>query len=124
MQQFASQPQYDPHGVFFVMRGDQMLSTAFAWRDEPTETATGRVHFVGALPAERGKGLGRAVVLAVMHYFRDRGFLRVYLGTQGYRTAAVQLYLSLGYDPWAHSVEEQVIWKTWLAKQREELAAT
>ena len=76
----------------------------------------GRVHFVGALPAERGKGLGRAVVVAIMHYFADRGFQKVMLGTQGYRKPAVQLYLSLGFQPWPHDEEEARIWAEWLEK--------
>jgi mycothiol synthase len=76
------------------------------------------VHYVAALPEERGKGLGRAVVVAALHYFRDRGFERVMLGTQGYRTAAVQLYLSLGFHPWPHTDEEREIWETWLGRGR------
>jgi len=119
-EQFVGQPQYDPEGVFFVMDGDRGLSTAFAWRDTPQETHLGRVHFVGALPQERGRGLGRAVVVAIMHYFADRGFEQVFLGTQGYRKPAVQLYLSLGFKPWPHDDEEERIWAEWLEKHKSE----
>ncbi len=107
---FRSKPQYDPHGVFFVMHGESAVSTAFAWLDEPGETQRGRIHWVGALPEHRGKGLGRAVVLAVMHYFRERGFSQTYLETHPPMLPAISLYLSLGLEPTPRNPDEEAAW--------------
>lgn len=107
---FASKPQYDPHGVFFVMRGHEPVSTAFAWLDEPGETVAGRIHWVGVREHHRGKGLARAVVVSVMRYFRERGFKMAFLETQPRMTPAICLYMSLGLEPVPRNDEEQKAW--------------
>jgi ribosomal protein S18 acetylase RimI-like enzyme len=50
------------------------------------------------VPAERGKGLGRAIMLAAMDHARDRGADYMDLGTDETDTAARALYESLGFD--------------------------
>ncbi|MFQ6097504.1 MAG: GNAT family N-acetyltransferase [Armatimonadota bacterium] len=99
-QTYSSKPdQFDFDGAFFVMHGDEPVSSAFAWLDEPGQTEIGRVHWVGTVPAHAGKGLGRAVTLAVLHRFAQRGFRRAFLETQPYRLPAIRVYLRLGFQP-------------------------
>jgi len=96
---YAGGEQYDPRGVFFIMCGDEAVSTAFAWVDQPGETQNGRVHWVASLPEHRGKGLARLVVAAVLHHLKQRGFAKAFLETQPYRLPAISVYLKLGFDP-------------------------
>ena len=65
----------------------------------------GWVHWVGADPAHGGKGLGRAVTLAVLHAAREDGKQEAGLTTDDPRLAAIRTYLGLGFepDPWHES---------------------
>lgn len=115
---FISQPQYDPQGVFFVAHQGRLVATAFAWRDDPQETRTGRIHFVGTVPDQRGRGLGRAVVLAVLHYLCQRGFHQGLLETQAFRLPAIRIYLALGFEPVPRNEEEEREWAPVMAQLR------
>ena len=110
-EQLSSKQQFDLDGQFFVFSGDEPVAMAFAWLDEPDEKVWGRVHWVAVVPEHRGNGLGRAVVLAVMHYLAQRGFPKVFLDTQGYRQPAIRLYLSLGFRPAPRDEEEEKVWE-------------
>jgi mycothiol synthase len=116
--EFMSRPQFAPAGLFFGLVDGAPASVALAWRNDPAETVRGLIHYVGTAPAERGKGLGRAVVVGVMHYLRARGLREVYLGTQQYRVPAVRLYLSLGFRPWPHNEEDEAVWAVGMQRQR------
>jgi ribosomal protein S18 acetylase RimI-like enzyme len=50
------------------------------------------------VPAERGHGLGRAIMLAAMDHARERGADYMDLGTDETDTVARALYESLGFD--------------------------
>ena len=50
------------------------------------------------VPARRGNGLGRAIMLAAMDHARERGADYMDLGTDETDTAARALYESLGFD--------------------------
>lgn len=92
-------PQFKPERMFFVTHQGQAVGTATAWMNPPTDTRQGYVHMVGVLEAHRGKGLGRVVTLAVLHYFRDHGFTRAILDTDDWRVPALVTYLKLGFRP-------------------------
>lgn len=110
-EEFMNKPQYDPSGVFFILHGEDPVSTAFAWLDTPEEKELGRVHWVGTVEGHRGKGLGANVVCAVLHHHRRRNLKRAYLTTQGKRVPAIRLYMRLGFEPWPRSTEEAVEWE-------------
>lgn len=97
--EFINKPQFDPKGVFLILKKGKPVATAFAWLDTPEERTTGRLHWVGCDEAHRGKGLGRAVVVAVLNYLKVKGLTRATLGTQTFRLPAIQLYLDLGFVP-------------------------
>lgn len=94
---FASQPQFDPEGLFFIVKGDEYVATALGWYDDLNIKEVGRVHWVGVREEHRGKGLGKAIVLAVLHYLKGKGSQKAILDTQEYRKPAIKLYESLGF---------------------------
>ena len=57
----------------------------------------GAVQNVGVVPAHRGVGLGRALVLKSLHGFREAGLRRAYLEVTAENRPAVELYRSIGF---------------------------
>lgn len=104
-------PQFKPERMFFVTHQGQAVGTATAWMNPPTDTQQGYVHMVGVLEAHRGKGLGRVVTLAVLHYFRDHGFTRAILDTDDWRVPALVTYLKLGFRPLYRDDTHPARWK-------------
>jgi ribosomal protein S18 acetylase RimI-like enzyme len=57
-----------------------------------------RVHFVEVEPALRGRGMGRAVMLAGEKYVTERGATSISLHVFGHNLAARRLYDQLGFQ--------------------------
>jgi mycothiol synthase len=80
----------------------------------------GELGWVAGDPEHAGKGLGRAVCVAVVQRFIQAGYKRIYLRTDDFRLPAVKIYLSMGFGPlmfdtdmparWA-AVCEKIGWK-------------
>jgi len=95
----TGKPQFLPDGLFFVTWDDKPVASACAWRESPDEWEHGYLHMVCVLPEHRSKGLGIAVSLAVLHFFRAHGFRDVALTTDDFRIPAIKAYLRLGFEP-------------------------
>ncbi|MBF6449750.1 mycothiol synthase [Nocardia elegans] len=96
-------PWFDPKGVFIAADpADPSHILGFHWTKvhEPDETsdAVGEVYVVAIDPAAQGRGLGRVLTLAGLHYLRDRGLGAVILYTEADNTAAVHTYTRLGFE--------------------------
>lgn len=90
---------FDPQGLFFAETGIVVAGTACAtWRSSFPQD-TGYVHMVAVDPGHRGHGIGRALILAVLHRLRQAGFRRAALHTDDWRLTAIHLYLGLGFRP-------------------------
>jgi mycothiol synthase len=50
-------------------------------------------------PMHRSHGLGKALTVAVLRRFRERGFRRAVLQTDDFRLPAIRLYLGFGFRP-------------------------
>jgi mycothiol synthase len=98
-QDLTQQPQFLADGLFFVTHAGQPVGSACAWRVPPEEMRQGYVHMVCVLPEHRGRELGYAVTLAVLHWFRQQGFESAVLQTDDWRLAAIKAYLRLGFEP-------------------------
>ena len=101
-ERMIDQPQFEPEGMFFATcdaEGGRPVASATAWRHPAEQRVLGNVHMVCALEAHRGRGLGRLVTLAVLHYLRGRGFQMADLSTDDWRLAAIKSYLGLGFVP-------------------------
>jgi len=95
----TGKPQFIADGLFFATCEGRPVGSACAWRQSADEWREGYLHMVCVLPEHRGKQLGHLVTLAVLHWFRGRGFEEVRLSTDDHRLPAIKSYLRLGFEP-------------------------
>jgi mycothiol synthase len=68
----------------------------------------GWYRMVGVRADARGMGAGRLIGLAALHALRDRGYKSALLSTDDHRIPAINLYLSLGFEPvYTHESHEE-----------------
>ena len=92
---------FDPQGFFFAETGGKPvgMSAGIVLHDRKKigGTLPGGIGWTGVLKDHRGIGLGRALVVSSLNYLHDQGVAVTEVGTEFYRTAAVNLYESLGF---------------------------
>ncbi|MDE2845671.1 MAG: GNAT family N-acetyltransferase [Gemmatimonadota bacterium] len=109
-------------GCFFAMRtgeAGEAVATACAYDVQPEGMSAAQVHMVCAKPVHRGRGLGRLVTLAVLHYMRAHGYAAAFLGTDDFRVPAVRTYLGLGFIPDYIEDSHRLRWSSVFAKAGE-----
>lgn len=84
--------------TFVLLDGDRALATA-STRIMEEYPGSGYLHWVATDPARRGRGLGAAASVAVLHDAAARGLTSSVLETEDERLSAIRLYLALGYVP-------------------------
>ena len=57
----------------------------------------GAIQNIGVVPAFRGKGVGRELLIRALHGFRDTGCSKVNLEVTVHNTGAIRLYESVGF---------------------------
>src|SRR5690606_1587579 len=94
---------FDPEGLFLAFdpaEPEKLLG--FHWTKVHPATASdpqlGEVYVVGIDPSAQGRGLGRLLTLAGLHYLRDRGLPGVLLYVEGDNTAALNTYGKLDFE--------------------------
>ncbi len=107
---YRRDPEYDPHFLQIIWKGDEPVAASGAWHIQIEGERWGAVEWVGAVETERGKGLGKAIVLAALHGIRARGMDRAMLTTQAWRLPAIATYLGLGFRPWPSERAPQAVW--------------
>ncbi len=90
-----AEPWFDPAGFFIARRGGSIVG--FHWTKVHDET-TGEVYIVGIDPAERGRGLGKALTLLGIRHLKGLGLTRVILYVDESNQTAVRLYRGLGFE--------------------------
>lgn len=92
---------FDPAGVFLAFEEGSDTLLGFHWTKvhpaEAGEEEIGEVYVVGIDPAAQGRGLGRALTLAGLHYLRGRRLGEVLLYVESDNSAAVHTYQQLGF---------------------------
>jgi mycothiol synthase len=91
---------FDPKGLFIAVDpADPARMLGFHWTKvhDDEDPVVGEVYVVAIDPAAQGRGLGRLLTLAGLHYLRDRGLGEVLLYTEADNTAAVHTYTRLGF---------------------------
>ena len=66
---------------------------------EPLAPDEAHLRMLGVSPEERGRGIGRRLVVACIEVARNRGKYRLTLDTSPLMTTAQQLYTSMGFAP-------------------------
>ena len=98
----TSAPWFDPGDLLLLVDADdpgRLLASHWTRVDGGTggAGATGEVYVVAVSPAEQGRGLGGAVVLAGLHHLARRGLARVDLYVDGSDARARHVYERLGF---------------------------
>lgn len=94
-------------GIIFIC--DEGRPVGYCWTTvSPDEDAAsgvrkGRIHMMGTDPDHRGKGIGRAVLLAGISYLESRGLEVAELTVDIQNSEARSLYESIGFKVWATS---------------------
>lgn len=92
---------YQPEGVIFLCRDQEVLGYCWTRVDEDENRLTGDlkgyIYMVGVDPSLRRKGLGRILVLAGASYIRTATAGAVELEVDSENLPAVELYQSLGF---------------------------
>ncbi|MGV8872060.1 MAG: mycothiol synthase [Rhodococcus sp. (in: high G+C Gram-positive bacteria)] len=92
---------FDPAGLFLAFEADSDRLLGFHWTKvhpaEAKEPAIGEVYVVGIDPQSQGRGLGRILTLAGLHYLRGRELGQIMLYVEADNTAAVHTYTKLGF---------------------------
>lgn len=96
--------------TFLIREGGRVIATASARTLPDRYPGAGYLHWVAADPEQRGRGIGREVVLAVLHRFAADGCRASVLETDDHRLAAIKLYLRLGYIPQYPDADHQTRW--------------
>lgn len=101
---------FDPAGLFLAFDAKSASADVitkpllgFHWT-KTQEPGLGEVYIVGVDPAAQGRGLGRLLTLAGLHYFAERGVDEVLLYVEGDNTTALHTYGRLGFTRYAIDV--------------------
>ena len=96
--------------VYLVRDGDRILATASARMMPEEYPGAGYLHWVASDPQQRGRGLGYAVSLSVLHDFAARDLGSTVLETDDERTGAIRMYLGMGYIPVYRDQTHELRW--------------
>lgn len=92
---------FAPDGFFFAEKDGEPVGICAGIvlhdRKKIGGTYPGGIGWTGVHEDHRGVGLGRALMVSSLNYLHNRGIAVTEVGTQFYRTAAVNLYESLGF---------------------------
>ena len=87
---------FDPAGLLMALDRDDHL-VGFHWTKQH-DAALGEVYVVAVGPDAQGRGLGRALTLAGLHYLAEKGVEEVELFVESDNDPARHLYSRLGFD--------------------------
>ena len=84
--------------ILFAMNKDnEIIGSCIAWQDMRGTNSVSSLHWLVVDERYQRIGLGRALCIAVMNIYVERGALPVYIHTQPWSWKAILLYTSLGF---------------------------
>ncbi len=94
-----SEPWFDADG--FRLHHDNDVLNAFCWTKihRDTEPAIGEIYVIAVDPSVSGRGLGRLMTIAGLHYIEQQGVSEAMLYVDADNTSAVAMYIALGFTP-------------------------
>ena len=85
-------------GILFLLDPEgEIAGTCTAWKDPRGDSLVSSLHWLAVEEKYQGRGLGRALCLAVMNVFAEQNGMPVYIHTQPWSWKAILLYLSVGF---------------------------
>lgn len=92
-------PEYLPElDLVAVAAGGSLIAFCICWLGKDSqEEVVGQIEPLGVHPAFHQLGLGRAILSEALRRMRHFGVNRIYLQTDTYRNAALQLYKAMGF---------------------------
>jgi len=99
--------EYKGDNIFFAEFNGEVIGTICAW--VLIDNELGWQHMMGVMCGHNGKGIGYALGLTALHYFKDHGFKRVNAVTYPDRLSAIKVYLSIGFVP-MYQESDQAVW--------------
>lgn len=91
---------FDPKGFFLARIEGRIIG--FCWtkihHDRVNEGAIGEIYVLGVDPTTHGLGLGKALTLTGLNYFRDKGIKESMLYVDADNHPALILYKKLGFN--------------------------
>ena len=106
----------DVDTTYVVTRAGEPVATAAARLLPERFPGSGYLHWVGTHADHRGKRLGAAAVIAVLHRFVPLGCRDAVLETEPFRRPAIRTYLNLGFQPEPRGPEQAEVWQKILAE--------
>lgn len=88
--------------VTAAFRGEEPV--AYCWVHSNPAQRKGRIHMLGVVPRERGKGLAGLVLGAGVSSLRGKGVEVVELTTDGGNLPACRLYFAAGFRVWSETL--------------------
>ena len=76
----------------------RLVAFCVGWLDKSAEEARGQIEPLGVHPDWRSRGVGRAILSEAVQRLMLHDARRIYVETDNYRDAALELYESLGFE--------------------------
>lgn len=105
----TNRPGLTSERILFVQIQGKDVATAASY-DHKDYPGLGFLHMVATHKDALGKGAGRLAVLAVLHGLSAYGAAGAVLTTDDFRLPAINLYLSLGFNPVEDDEEMRCRW--------------
>lgn len=115
---FSDDPDYTADNLLLIYEDTKPVAAAAAWQVLSGAKKTGLVHMLGVDRNYQGRGLGRVMLLLVLHRLKERGFHSVIAAAEDVRIPAISLYLSLGFKPQYRNRMDELRWKRVLQQKR------
>ncbi len=94
MREISRKAGFRPEATWLIGCGNDWCGTVQGVRER---SGLGAIQNLGVVPAYRGRGLGRALLLQALHGFVRAGLGRALLEVTAQNTAAIRLYRRLGF---------------------------
>jgi mycothiol synthase len=91
------EPWFDPGGILLLDEGGRLVGFCWTKVHEDSDPPMGEIYVIGVDPDVRGRGWGRALTRAGLDWLAGRGLSVGMLYVDGANTAALTLYLSMGF---------------------------
>ena len=107
-------------GIVFATRHGRIVGAACTTLHGGELRTAAEIGWVVVDPAHRGRGLARAIVLAMLGLVHERGYRYAFLRTEPFRVPAIRLYLDLGFQPEMVDARHPAWWQAF----RQEMGAS